>query len=91
MNTTEKYITDQEFKEKGMIYVFTLYPTIRDAENEWNGTEAMVWLNNNLTRHEAQLLLMGIVSGARYKYKHPKAVLYAFDRHINKTILSSCI
>lgn len=91
MKTSDKYYTDQEFKQKGITYVFTLYPTIRDAdEREFNGEDVMVWSNNGITRNEAQLVLMGIVSGAQCKWKHPKAVLYAIDKDCHKTRLSSC-
>lgn len=91
MKTSEKYYTDQEFKQKGITYLFTLYPTIPDADNERNGQEVMQWLNNGITRNEAQLVLMGIVNGAQCKWKHPKAVLYAIDKDCHKTRLSSCV
>jgi len=91
MNTKEKYYTDQKFNKMGIVYAFTLYASLRDGRDEKNAQEVMIWHNNDLTRHEAQLVLMGIVSGARCKYKQPKATLYAIDHDGNKTCLSSCI
>lgn len=91
MNNNEKYYTNEEFEKKGIVYAFTLYASLRDAHNEKNAQEVMIWSNNQITRHEAQLVLMGIVSGARCKYKQPKATLYAIDHDGQKTCLSSCI
>lgn len=87
----KKYYTDREFNQNGIFYAFTLYASLQDAHDEKNAQEVMIWNNNDLTRYEAQLVLMGILSGASCKYKQPKATLYAIDRDGQKTCLSSCI
>ena len=86
-----KFFTEKEFSEKGIVYAFTLYAKPQDAHLETNGKEVIIWQNNNLTISIAQCILMGIVSGAGCKYKHPKAILYAIDCNGNKKRLSSCI
>ena len=91
MKNNEKYYTDREFNQKGIVYAFTLFASLKEGRDEKNAQEVLFWSNNQITRHEAQLVLMGIVSGARCKYKQPKATLYAIDCNGNKTPLSSCI
>lgn len=79
METNEKFYTDQEFEQSGIVYAFTLYATQRDSDRHQDAQQVMIWQNNDLTRHSAQLVLMGIIAGARCKYKHPRAILYATD------------
>lgn len=90
MKDNEKFYSDQEFKQKGIFYTFTIYPTLKDSFNKWNGCDMMVWYNNDITKKEAQYILMGLVSGAKCRYAHPKAVLYSIDIDRHQTALSSC-
>ena len=90
MNTNEKFYTDQEFEQNGIVYAFTLYATQYDSDRHQNANEVMIWQNNDLTRRDAQNVLMGIIAGARCKYKHPRAILYAIDRTGTNKQLSSC-
>lgn len=90
METNEKFYTDQEFEQNGIVYAFTLYATQRDSDRHQDAQQVMIWQNNDLTRHSAQLVLMGIIAGARCKYKHPRAILYAIDRTGTNKQLSTC-
>ena len=90
MNTNEKFYTDQEFEQNGIVYAFTLYATQRDSDRHQDAQQVMIWKNNDLTRHTAQLVLTGIIAGARCKYKHPRAILSAIDRTGTNKQLSTC-
>ena len=80
MKNNEKFMTDQEFADNGIKYLFTIYPSRAHYEHEKPVAAVLPWDNNDLTRYTAQLVLMGIIAGARCKYKHPRAILYAIDR-----------
>lgn len=91
MNTNEKYMTDEQFNAvKSTRYVFTIYANRRDADLDKNAHNVLCWCNNDLTRHQGQLILEGIAAGATTKYKHPCAVIYAVTGFEEPRRLSLC-
>lgn len=83
-----KFVSDNTFNENGGKYYFKVYPTKKAADLDENGSMVMTWNNNDITRHEAQLILMGLASTARLKWTHPVAVLYYCSRDGYRNALS---
>ena len=90
MKNNEKFMSDQEFADNGIKYLFTIYPSRAHYEHGKPVAAALPWENNDLTRHTAQLILMGMAAGASAKYKNPFAVLYGITPNGIRQPLSTC-
>lgn len=79
MNTQDnKFMTDAQFNEGQYKYMFCVYSSRRDYNTRKEPQKTFPWYNNDLTKEEAQKILLGCCIGASTKFKHPVAVLYSF-------------